>query len=126
MLLILLCFSCPVWAAPVAKTFEWSQAAVETARTDFGGWNLYYAIAAGGPYTKLTTINFVSQQTTYTKEVTLSKPEWDGKILTLYFVATAFNKLTGQETAYSNEASGSCDFSNVFTAPFNLKITITP
>jgi len=114
------------YAAPVTKTFQWEQNTVDTAKPDFGGWRLYYSTTSGGPYTKISDINFVSQQSSYEEEITLNKPEWEGTIQTLYFVCTAFNKVNNLESGNSNEVTGDFDFSNAFSSPFNFKIVIIP
>jgi hypothetical protein len=120
---ILFCSLGICFAGPITKTCKWQQ---EGIKADFGGWKLYYSETSGGPYTSLTTIPFVAAQTEYTQSVSLNMPSYEGTVKTLYFVLTAFNKITNLETAYSNEASAVCDFTNTFAAPINFTITINP
>jgi hypothetical protein len=127
LLIALLALTCgPACAGTDEKTFAWEQPSIDTASPDFGGWKIFYSETAGGPYTVLTTINFTTAQATYTADVTLGRPEWNGTTKTLYFIARAFNKTTSQESDDSNEVSALCDFTNVFTVPINFRLKTTP
>jgi len=111
-------------AAQCVKDLAWEQAAADVAKPDFGGWKIYMGIAAGGPYAPLVDVPFVSPQTEYTKQVTITNPSWAGTIKNLCFVATAFNKVSLVESDYSNEVCADCDFTSTFSVPINLRIIL--
>ena len=118
--LILIVFLCSSVAyAQVTKTlrFAWNQ----ELSADFGGWRIYQADTAGGPYTALSPdILFVSEQTEYTADMPIEVP--DDQTITLYFVLTAFDT-SGNESGYSNEVSATIDF-EAPGMPMTLTVTV--
>ena len=97
-------------------TFGWGQAAVDLPQLD--KWTLYYSETAGGPYTKITDILYVSEQDEYQHTETITIVG-DGEEKTIYFVLTATDK-ESNESDYSNEVNKLIDFK----AP-NVPITFT-
>lgn len=71
-----------------------------TVCTDLAGYNVYSSATTGGPYTKLLTTSALV--TTATVSITVP----NNIVITHYYVATAFDT-TGNESAFSNEASKS-------------------
>ena len=85
-------------------TFAWEQLITP----DFGGWRIYSATTAGGPYTQVGgDIPYVSRQATYTHQAQIVLP--DNAETTLYFVVRAFDT-NGNVSAPSNEVSKTFDF----------------
>jgi hypothetical protein len=103
--------------------------------SQFAGWNLYQASQAGGPYSFVTMIPFVSAQADYTSAQSITVP--DGQKTTLFFTITALN--TNGESVPSNEVSATIDLTpppiqpptglgtgaTVPIVPVTLKVTVT-
>lgn len=100
--------------------FAWEQELAP----DFGGWYLYEVGQGDGTspktYTKAATVPFVQAQDTYTTQYTIQAPAGATTVKT--YVLTAFDT-SGNESAFSNEATVSIDF-QAPAVPINLRITV--
>jgi len=117
-LLAMVLFSTLTFAAQKNLNFFWSQTLPSP--NDLAGWGVYQASVAGGPYTKIADIAYVSQQTEYTTSQTITVV--DGQITTLYFVVDAVDT-SGNRSAKSNEIAVPIDF-QAPDIPVQLRIVI--
>ncbi len=101
------------------KTFGWQQDLPDP--NDLAGWKLYQSSTAGGPWTLVETIPYISPLTEYTASKSIIVP--DNQVTTLYFTVTAF-ETSGNESGRSNEVSAVFDFQPP-GIPVQFKITVT-
>ena len=110
-------FVSTAFAGSETVQFAWNQ----VISADFAGWKVYKSETAGGSYTHVTDIAYVTEQSEYTSEQVIVAP--DGQVTTYYFVFTAFDT-DGRESEYSNEVNHEFDFVVAPAAPFSLTITV--
>jgi trimeric autotransporter adhesin len=82
---------------------------------DVTNYNVYRAISSGGPYSMVTTLGVVTRYTDYTVQ--------NGQIY--YYVVTAVNN-SGEESAYSNQASVAVPAEVAQTATVSLVAPAAP
>lgn len=106
LMLLILTLILPMAAYGGSKTvtFQWDY---PSPPTDMGGFYLYSASVAGGPYTKVTSISWVTGTTQYTSAQAITAP--DAVETKMYFVVSAYDK-NGNESGKSNEVSYIFDF----------------
>ncbi len=107
------------YAGTKTLTFAWNQTLPSP--NDLRGWGLYQAPTAGGTYTKIMDILYVSPQTEYTTTTVITVT--DNQVTTLYFVLDAVDT-SGNRSPRSNEVFVTIDFQPP-GAPIQLRVTVT-
>ena len=110
------------WAGQKTITFQWTQLMTNTdgsVLTNLGGWHFYQGTTSNGESTTpVATVNFTTQQPTYTYQMQITVP--DNAETTYYFKMDAFNTL-GKKSDLSAEISAVADL-----LPPNTTITQNP
>jgi len=105
LLILFFLFVVNLSAKSVGVQFGWQQDIPSP--NDLKGWKLYKSSTAGGPYSLITEIPFVTVQTEYTVTVSIDYP--DNQKTKYFYVLTAID-ISNNESGYSNEVAKEVDF----------------
>jgi hypothetical protein len=109
------------FAASATATATWQQT-LPSPVSVFGGWEVWVSDTQNGTYTLLATVPYVSTQTTYTTNQTITVS--DGIATTKWFKMLAYNK-SGKKSGFTPSVSATIDLEAAPSVPITLTITIT-